>query len=81
MQAYKIHFKHHFRLQMSRCWVIVVAPTEEQALEQAQREFIRKMPGYAHYLEHKLLCKVKPDTGTCLEYDFIPLNNPWAVVK
>lgn len=77
MIAFKVYFKHHFRLQMSRCWVIVIAKTEEEALTQANKEFINKMPGYAHYLEHKKLCNIKPEGGTCVEYDFAPLTNPW----
>jgi hypothetical protein len=74
MQAYKVSFKHHYKWQMFRCWVVVIAKTEEEALAQAHREFIAKMPGYAHYMDHKKLCNIKPEGGTCVEYDFIPLR-------
>ena len=77
MQTYKIHFKHHYKLQMCRCWVIVAAATEEEAIAQANKEFIKKMPGYAHLLDVKKLCEIKADRATCIEYDFVPLNNPW----
>ena len=77
MIAFKVYFKHHFRLQMCRCWVIVVAISEEAAVAQAQKEFIHKMPGYAHLLDVKRLCSIKTGGAQCLEHEFIPLNNPW----
>lgn len=72
MQAYKVFFKHHYKLQICNCWTIVVAKTEEEALIQVKREFIDKMPGYAHYIEHKKLCNIKAEGATCVEYNFIP---------
>lgn len=74
MQAYKIYYKQHYKLQMFRCWIIVVASSEEEAVAQAQREFIDKVMGYAYYTHHKKLCDIKPGKATSIEYDFIPLK-------
>lgn len=74
MKAFKIYWKHHHKLQMARCWVIVIANSEEEAIAQAQREFIDKAIGYNHFISIKQLCKVKPDGATCIEWDNIPLK-------
>jgi hypothetical protein len=83
MKAYKVHFKHHHQLQITRAWAIVVAESEEEAMKCMRLNFVGKnrinkpaMPGYAHVERVEELCDIKGN-ATLLEFDFIPLNNPW----
>jgi hypothetical protein len=74
MKLFKIRFHQHSKLKKTHGWLIILASNEQAAIAFANRDVIKKVPGYAYHVEVKELCDVVEDKCKYVDGDFFPLS-------
>jgi len=74
MKIFKVRFHQHHKLKKWHGYVIVLAPDAESALAFANRDVIKKVPGYAYHIEIKEICDVKEGKCAYIDGDFLPIS-------